>query len=51
MKVIDINFKTRTFTTTDGEEYPFIFDVNESITLEEFQTLIDKSEETLRNLL
>lgn len=51
MKVININFETKTFTTTDGEEYPFMFNVDESITLDEFQSLIDKSEETLRKLL
>jgi hypothetical protein len=51
MKVININFEAKTFTTTDGEEYPFMFNVDESITLDEFQSLIDKSEETLRKLL
>lgn len=51
MKVIKINLKTKTFETDNGEIFPFIFDVNEDITLEKFQELIDKSENMLKELL
>ena len=51
MKVIKINLKTKTFETDDGEIFPFIFDVNEDMTLEIFQELIDKSENMLKELL
>lgn len=51
MKVIKIDFDNKTFETEDGTEYPFVFDVNPSISLEEFQTLIDDSEEAIKRLL
>lgn len=47
MKVIKIDFKNRTFDTDNGETFPLIFDVDESITLVEFQELVDKSEEAI----
>lgn len=34
MKVVNIDFENKTFTTDDGTEYPFMFDVNPSITIE-----------------
>lgn len=51
MKVININFENKTFETDNGETYPLMFDVDESITLEEFQELLDKSENTIKELL
>lgn len=51
MKVIKIDFDNKTFETEDGTEYPFVFNVNPSISLEEFQTLIDDSEEAIKRLL
>lgn len=51
MKVIKINLETKTFETDNGEIFPFIFDVNEDMTLEKFQELIDKSENMLKELL
>lgn len=47
MKVIDIDFKNRTFETDNGETFPLIFDVDDSITLDEFQELVDKSEQAI----
>ena len=41
MKVVNIDFGNKTFTTDDGTEYPFMFDVNPSITIQKFQTLVD----------
>ena len=51
MKVININFENKTFETDDGETFPLMFDVDESITLEKFQELVDKSENTIKELL
>ena len=51
MKVININFKNKTFETYNCETYPLMFDVDESITLEEFQELVDKSENVIKELL
>ena len=51
MKIIKINLETKTFETDNGEIFPFIFEVNENMTLEIFQELIDKSENMLKELL
>lgn len=51
MKVININFENKTFETDDSETYPLMFDVDEAITLEEFQELVDKSEKAIKEVL
>ena len=51
MKVININLENKTFETDNGEIFLFIFDVDEDITIENFQELIDKSENMLKELL
>ena len=51
MKVINIDFKNKTFETDNGETFPLLFDVEESITLEEFQELVDKSENAIKEVL
>ena len=51
MKGINIDFKNRTFDTDNGETFPLIFDVDESITLDEFQELVDKSESAIKEVL
>ena len=51
MKVTNINFKNKTFETDNGETFPLMFDVNESIPLEEFQELVNKSENAIKELL
>lgn len=51
MKVLNIDIKSRTFETDNGETYPLMFDVDESITLEEIQELVDNSENTIRQVL
>ena len=51
MKVINIDFKNKTFETDNGEIYPLMFNINESITLEEFQELVDKSENVIKEIL
>lgn len=50
-KVTNINFKNKTFETVNGETFPLLFDVNEPITLEEFQELVDKSENAIKEVL
>lgn len=51
MKVINIDFKNKQFETDNGEVFPFIFEVDEFITIEEFQKLINESEAALKKLL
>ena len=51
MKVISIDFKNKTFEADRGETYPLMFDVDETITLEEFQELVDKSEKAIKEVL
>ena len=51
MKVTNINFKNKTFETDNGETSPKLNDVNETITLEEFQEKVDKSENAIKEVL
>ena len=51
MKVTNINFKNKAFETDNGETFPLLFDVNDSIALEEFQELVDKSENAIKEVL
>ena len=51
MKVINIDFENKTFGTDNGETFPLLFDVDESIPLEEFQQLVDKSENAIKEVL
>jgi hypothetical protein len=51
MKVTNINFENKTFETDNGETFPLMFDVDETITLEEFQELVDKSENAIKKVL
>ena len=51
MKATNIDFQNKTFETDNGETFPLMFDVDESITLEEFQELIDKSESAIKEVL
>ena len=51
MKVINIDFENKTFDTDNGETFPLLFDVDESIPLEEFQQLVDKSENAIKEVL
>ena len=51
MKVVNIDFKNKTFETDNGETFPLMFDVDETIKLEEFQELVDKSENAIQEVL
>lgn len=51
IKVVNIDFENKTFETDNGETFPLMFDVDETITLEEFQELVDKSERAIKEIL
>ena len=51
MKVINMDLKNNAFDTDNCEPYTLMFDVDESITLEEFQELVDKSENVIKQVL
>lgn len=51
MKVINIDFKNNAFETDSGETYPLMFDIDDTITIEEFQELVDKSENAIKEVL
>ena len=51
MKLTNIDFKNKTFETDNGETFPLMFDVDETITLKEFQELVDKSENAIKKVL
>ena len=51
MKVVNIDFKNKTFETDNGETFPLMLDIDKTITLEEFQMLVDKSEIAIKEIL
>ena len=51
MKVENINFENKTFETDNGEIFPLMFDVDENMTLDEFQELVNKSDNAIKELL
>ena len=51
MKAISIDFENKTFETNDGEIYPLMFDVDKTITLEEFQELLKKKKKAIKEVL
>lgn len=48
-KVTEVNKVS--FTLENGDTYPHTFELGEDITIEEFQTLLDKSKDLMLNLL
>lgn len=50
MKVIEIDYENKTFLTEDGDEYPLMFGINENITIDEFQKILDESEDIMRKI-
>lgn len=48
-KVVEVNSKS--FKLENGDEYPHNFDLEEDITVEEFQTLLDLSKSTILDLI
>ena len=51
MKAISIDFENKTFETDSGETYPLMFDIDDTITMEEFQGFVDKSEKAIKEIL
>ena len=51
IKVISIDSKNKEFTTDDGNTYPILFDIDEDITIDEFQIALDESKEIMIKLL
>lgn len=50
MKVVKIDFENKTFSTEDGEEYPLMFGIDENITLDDFQKILDEGEDIMRQI-
>jgi len=51
MKVININLENKTFETEDGDIFPLVFDIDNSITIDEFQKIVDESEDIIKNFI
>ena len=48
-KSLDLNNKI--FITEDNEEYPILFDIDDFITLDKFQELLNKSSDIIEKLI
>jgi len=48
-KVVEVNSKE--FKLENGDVYPHNFDLDEDITVEEFQVLLDKSKDSITELI
>lgn len=51
IKVISIDKINKEFTTDDGNTYPILFDIDEDITVEDFQKAIDDSKKIMLNII
>lgn len=51
MKVVKLDIVKKEFETEDGCVYPILFDIDETITIEEFQKLLDESKEIVKDLI
>lgn len=51
IKVVSIDKINNEFTTDDGNIYPILFDIDEDITIEEFQKAIDNSKKIMLNII
>ena len=51
IKVISIDSENKEFATDDGNTYPILFDIDEDITIDEFQIALDESKEIMIKLL
>ena len=50
MKVIEIDYENKTFKTEEGDEYPLMFGIDENVTLEDFQQILDDSANIIEKL-
>lgn len=51
MRIKSIDFNNRTFETENGDVFPFVFDIDNAISLVEFQELVNRSEQVIKQLL
>ncbi len=51
MKVIRLDIAKKEFETEDGTVYPIMFDIDETITIEEFQKILDESKDVVKDLI
>lgn len=51
MKVIELDLKKKEFKTEDGCIYPILFDIDENVTIVEFQKIIDESCDIVKTLM
>ena len=48
--MIEIDYENKTFLTEKGDEYPLMFGIDENVTIDEFQKILDESEEIMRKI-
>ena len=51
IKVLSIDSENKEFTTDDGNTYPILFDLDEEVTIDDFQKALDESKEIMIKLL
>ena len=51
MKVKSLDLNNKIFITEDNEEYPILFDIDDFITLDKFQELLNKSSNIIEKLI
>ena len=51
MKVKSLDLTNKIFITEDNEEYPILFDIDDFITLDKFQELLNKSSDIIEKLI
>lgn len=51
IKIVSIDKINNEFTTDDGNTYPILFEIDEDITIEEFQKAIDDSKKIMLNII
>lgn len=47
---MNINKENKSFQTDSGETYPLMFDADKNITLDEWQTLVDKCNKLIKEI-
>lgn len=51
MKIKNIDLENKVFVTEDEETFPIMFDIDESITIEMFQEIINNTKDVIEKLL
>ena len=50
MKVVRLDIEKKEFETEDGCVYPILFDIDKTITIEDFQKILDESKDIVKDL-